>query len=115
VAKEFKIHQTILESWLHALSFARNVCAHHQRIWNKTFTIQPKIPKRDLGDWPEGSRASVFSVCAMVHKFMGVIADESQWSRRLYDLIENRPGVPLSRMGFPDNWAKREYWGLDKD
>ena len=112
VAKEFKEHQTILESWLHALSFARNVCAHHQRVWNRRFTIQPKIPHRLKADWPDRSRPFVYSVCAMIHYLMGVIADESQWSHRLCEPIEARPGVPLNRMGFPDDWAQSAFWAL---
>ena len=45
IAKPFGLHRSILESWLHALAFGRNVCAHNCRVWNRTFTIKPKIPR----------------------------------------------------------------------
>ena len=41
----------IMESWLRALNFVRNVAAHHSRLWNKNLIDQPKLPKR--GDLPQ--------------------------------------------------------------
>ena len=32
----------LLVSWVRTLSFVRNVCAHHARLWNKLLVIQPK-------------------------------------------------------------------------
>lgn len=111
-SRHFGLQHDILESWLHALSFARNVCAHHQRIWNRTFTIQPKIPRQLAGSWPLDTGNALYSVCAMIHVLMTEIADGSQWSNRLRDLINARPGVPLHLMGFPNNWEQYEPWRL---
>jgi abortive infection bacteriophage resistance protein len=52
VGTRFKLHHKILESWLHTLVFARNVCAHHGRIWNRGFTITPVIPHCYQRLWP---------------------------------------------------------------
>ena len=32
-------------SWMHSLSYVRNICAHHGRLWNRQLAIPPKIPK----------------------------------------------------------------------
>src|SRR5690606_17605266 len=40
-----------LRSWLHALTYLRNVCAHHKRLWNRQFAIRPRFPSRSLA-WP---------------------------------------------------------------
>ncbi|WP_299615188.1 Abi family protein [Pelagibius sp.] len=115
VAKQFEVpHHSILESWLHALSFARNVCAHHQRVWNRSFTIQPKIPHSYSSDWPRSSNRTVYSVCAMTHHLLRVIADGSLWSNRLRELIDDRPKVSLEAMGFRDGWSETEFWSLEK-
>lgn len=106
-------HHNVLESWLHALSFARNVCAHHGRVWNRKFTIHPKIPHQNRADWPHDSRDKLYSLCAMIHILMAVVADGSQWSKRLYELIQGRPSVPLQAMGFPEDWASNSLWGLE--
>jgi abortive infection bacteriophage resistance protein len=45
-AAAFGLQQDILESWLHSLVFVRNLCAHNSRVWNRSLTIRPKIPKQ---------------------------------------------------------------------
>jgi abortive infection bacteriophage resistance protein len=35
IADHFGIHRTILLSWLHTISYIRNICAHHSRLWNR--------------------------------------------------------------------------------
>lgn len=37
----------ILRSWLHFLSYIRNVCAHHSRLWDRELAIRPEIPRKD--------------------------------------------------------------------
>ena len=34
-------------SWLHVMSFLRNICAHHARLWNRELEIRPLIPRKD--------------------------------------------------------------------
>lgn len=40
IADHFAIHENILCSWLECLSYVRNTCAHHMRLWNR------RLPKR---------------------------------------------------------------------
>lgn len=30
-------------SWLHTLSYIRNICAHHSRLWNISLDITPMV------------------------------------------------------------------------
>lgn len=45
VAHHFGLHTNVLTSWLETLSYVRNSCTHHSRLWNR------KLPKPTL--WPE--------------------------------------------------------------
>jgi abortive infection bacteriophage resistance protein len=45
IAHFFGLSIDILESWLHSLSYVRNICAHHSRLWNKRLQITPKTNK----------------------------------------------------------------------
>lgn len=110
VAAQFNLQHGVLESWLHALVFARNVSAHHCRLWNRTFTITPKIPKKQYSHWPQDSADKLYVICSMIQHMMNVIADGSQWAERLAELIDNRPNVPLVTMGFPDDWKNQAPW-----
>lgn len=37
----------VLRSWLHFLSYLRNVCAHHARLWDRELAIRPDIPGKE--------------------------------------------------------------------
>jgi abortive infection bacteriophage resistance protein len=110
-AAPFDIHRGVLESWLHALAFGRNVCAHNNRVWNRTFTIKPQIPKKYESAWPK-SHDKLYILCCIIHHMLGVIADGSGWSDRLRLLINERGDLPLGAMGFPDDWEKSPFWSF---
>lgn len=112
VAAEFQVQHDVLESWLHALSFARNVCAHHCRAWNRRYTIKPKIPKPYRELWPASSQNRLYVLCCILHHMLNIIADDSGWAERLRTLIRERPGVPLESMGFPENWDETAFWNF---
>jgi abortive infection bacteriophage resistance protein len=107
VAKEFSLHHNILESWLHFLTYTRNVCAHHNMIWSRDFTITPKIPKYRRDVWPAESGNKLFVACGIIKHFMTVISDGSRWPERLAVLIDGRGKAPLAAMGFPEDWKER--------
>lgn len=109
VADHFSLQHDVMGSWLHTLVFARNVSAHHCRVWNRTFTIKPKIPKQ-YQDWPASSQDKLYVACSIIQHMMNVIADGSGWGQRFRKLIEERPNVPLRAMGFPDNWLDQKPW-----
>lgn len=109
VAEAFRVQHDVLESWLHALSTGRNVCAHHGRVWNRAFTIWPKIPKSYRAIWPAASQDKLYVLCAIIHHMMERIADGSQWSERLKQTIAVAP-VDISHMGFPADWAEQPFW-----
>lgn len=110
IAQAFSLQHDILESWLHALVFARNVCAHHCRVWNRTYTIKPKIPKRKYNHWPEESRDKLYVICCIIQHIMKETSDGTGWSERLKEVVNGRPNVPLSAMGFPENWETQSPW-----
>jgi abortive infection bacteriophage resistance protein len=110
VADSFDLQHDILESWLHSLSFARNVCAHHGRVWNKSFTIKPKIPKKYNKVWPETSQDRLYSVCVVIWHLLSRIDPTSPWPQRLATILDGKPNVPLVSMGFPEDWRDRQPW-----
>lgn len=47
ICSVLEIRQFVLASWLHHITYLRNTCAHHGRLWNREFTIRPLIPHKD--------------------------------------------------------------------
>jgi abortive infection bacteriophage resistance protein len=41
IAHVFHVPEAVLESWLHALTNIRNICAHHNRLWNRELPVPP--------------------------------------------------------------------------
>ena len=94
------IHHDVLRTWFHALTYLRNLCAHHSRVWNRTFSIKPKLPKRN----PEfvGIRNDRFYVFALIIKYLlKSIAPDSLWFERLKELLANYSKINPQKMGFP--------------
>lgn len=114
VAAHFGLHPDFLGSWLHALVFARNVCAHHQRFWNRRFTIKPRIPRQYAQVWPDAAQDKLYVTCCIVKHMLDRIPGETTWSARLRELINERPMVPLADMGFPDDWEESPFWGFQR-
>lgn len=42
----FDVPAAIFPSWVHSLSYVRNICAHHGRLWNRELAVRPRIPKK---------------------------------------------------------------------
>lgn len=102
----------ILASWLHSLSYLRNLAAHHQRLWNRVYTITPIAAKRYAEDLHDATR--FYAQAVVVQVLLKVISPHSTWGDRLSSLLNSYPAIQLQRLGFPDNWHTRDVWLQDK-
>ena len=108
--------QSVGRSWVRALSYVRNVCAHHDRLWNKKLTNNaPDIPNsKDSPGWPKNikeNRCVCFSVC-MIRQILSGTPFFVEWSSRLIgiiqefralnELIAGQIELPLAKQGLTD-------------
>lgn len=107
----FKVNHDVLSSWLHTISYIRNLCAHHSRLWNKTLTIKPKIAKRHKEKFNGNSK--IYAALVVIQIMLEEVAPDNTWAERLCALIDEHPEVPINNMGFPNKWREREFWGLN--
>lgn len=112
IASTHDIDQGVMESWLHHLTYIRNTCAHHSRLWNREFTITPERPRtkptRLAHEFVPGSRKLYNTLLIIVH-MMDVIAPNHHWRQRLKALIEHHH-VGVHPMDFPTDWTQRTIW-----
>lgn len=109
----------LLQSWLRALNFVRNVAAHHSRLWNKNLVDQPKLPRAGavpafdpLIAQPAVASRLFVMLCILLH-LMRVVSPNSSWPVRLRQLLDSfpaAPGLSLADMGFPVGWEKQPLW-----
>jgi abortive infection bacteriophage resistance protein len=108
VAQPFGIDEQVLKTWFHAIAYLRNVCAHHARIYGRTFTIKPKHLQAFKNDF--GTPTSVYRNCLVMHRLLKVISPDTKWQDHLSDLFDIHPMVQPSVLGFPDNWRTLPAW-----
>lgn len=44
VSSRYGLQPDTLQSWMHHLVYVRNLCAHHARLWDRIWSIKPKLP-----------------------------------------------------------------------
>lgn len=114
IARRFEVHGEVLTSWLHTLTFVRNICAHHGRLWNRELSVPPKLPKnwtmpRVERNHPLPNRR-LYVVATMLAHLMPRISPDTRWRERFVQLIENEPAASLAAMGFPHGWRGQVHW-----
>lgn len=113
IAKPYSIKAAQLKSWLGHLSIVRNLCAHHSCLWNREFTVKPKLirnPRHLLAqNFSPSSPSKIYNTLVISLYLLDQISPTHQWGKDLVALIKTCP-QPLSAMGFPSNWQNRTIW-----
>ena len=117
VAARFGVEDArLMVSWLLGISIARNIAAHHSRLWNRrVWRLSSTFPgAHSPPTLPDGhSQNKIYPVlCAIVY-LVRHITPGSRWPHRLREmLLELNPktGRNLSEMGFPPDWAQSPFW-----
>lgn len=116
ISGHFGLSPRVMSSWLHSLTYTRNLCAHHSRTWNREFSIQPMIARDyelQLRINDQDNNHRFYAQAVVLYKFMYVIADGSNWQHRLSELFDKNPTVPIAEMGFPEDWKEDSFWQMD--
>ena len=113
VAKAYGIDESILGSFMHHLTFIRNITAHHGRLWNRRMTITMKLPRKpgtlSVMFSPEDSRY-IGNTVIMLGYFLKVISPGTTWPQRMQQLIVQSPGIQPTAMGFQETWKDLPLW-----
>ena len=117
VADNFGVQEPILESWLESLSYVRNICAHHARLWNKKIPKSPTLPvsRNVKGLWvsilPHPSKNNrIFLSFVIMRYLLQFIHPNTHFPRKLKDLLMEYPDVNNKSLGFPLNWETDPFW-----
>ncbi len=115
IADHFGVHENILASGLESLSFTRNVCAHHMRLWNRKLPKAPIIPTHTMHSFIEhlpadDKRNRIYINLVIIRYLLQIIVPKSSFSQRLRSLVDCYPDIPISFMGFPEPWREEKIW-----
>lgn len=113
VAKYFGVADTIMISWLHTITYVRNICAHHGRLWNKTFGITPMMPRRTCFPFvalPNKGTRHVYFVLCMIQYLLNVVNPSNTFKGKIDELLEEYPDIDIAAMGFSGYWKEEPLW-----
>ena len=108
VAKCFGLSVSLLESWLHALTILRNICAHHGRVWNRRFVYRPEVYAQAPHHFKDPQ--SYYCLAAVMRLFSRPLDPHDEWPLRLLDLFKQHPAVAPAELGFPTAWEADAIW-----
>lgn len=120
IADFFMLHHTVFTSWLHTLTYVRNICAHHSRLWNRAFAIKPDILLKPKLAWVskpfENNQRTFYFLCTLQY-FLKHANPSNSFKNKLQDLFAKYPTVPIQFMGIPSDgkgnmldWQNEPLW-----
>jgi abortive infection bacteriophage resistance protein len=108
IARQLNTSYFHLQSWMHGISFLRNLCAHHSRIWNKTFPILVNLTERHKQSVLYHDRLAGF--CTVMADLLTTLGRKGEFKRQMGDLFKKYPGVPIAKLGFKEQWDEGATW-----
>jgi len=120
IASFFDLHPTVFISWLHSLTYVRNICAHHARLWNKELAIKPELLLNPTGDWisiPFNNNKRLFYFLCVLKYLLFRANPGNNLKVKLENLFAKYPTVPIKYLGIPTdgtgnmlNWQDEPLW-----
>ena len=107
----FGVHHKIFESALEPLRYARNLCAHHSRLWDRWFVYKSRnLKELKQIDCPPGTLKELL---VLSNLFLKKLSPQSSWKEHLFDLFARyEEFVPFKLTGFNENWSSDLFWDM---
>lgn len=116
VARSLGLTDEILSSWMESFVRVRNICAHHERLWNAPLQTYPLVPHSDAVAWParwhlllEETGKTLYCVASALQSMLWTIDPGADWAAQLSALLQDRP-MESDGMGFPPTWRDDPFW-----
>ncbi len=110
------VHHAVARSWFGTLTYVRNLCAHHSRLWNRELSIHPSIPRNDsnfTGTHIANPRRS-YAVLLVLRHLTRNHGCGDDWARATQGLLATWDGWRRWQraMGMPEDWRGNPLWQL---
>lgn len=110
IANPFQVPAKIFGGWLHSLSHLRNICAHHARLWNRVFSISPKVSTKHVGIMTSPNRFEGHAV--VLQDMLDVALTGNDWRVRFKQLLAAFPEIDPAALGFATGWDTKPFWTI---
>jgi len=104
-------NREIVHEILHVLTYLRNICAHHGRLWNRRFVMKypriKRLPEMVDPDAEHESARYIFNHLFILKTLMVRINPRTSWPERLCQQLGLQSRATLDAMMLPGDWRNR--------
>ncbi|KQB84621.1 Abi-like protein [Corynebacterium oculi] len=97
--------------WFEHFTIIRNTCAHHGRLWNKSFVPTPTNALRTISSintLPQGQSEKIYGALILMSYLLQGISPGTTWPNKVSSLIKEsfftNPIVTPQALGAPSDW-----------
>lgn len=117
IAKEMGLNfHRELSSWLEAITYVRNIIAHHSRLWSRNMVKQPtENLNNPMGQWfdkpllDEQIKKPFLIISCMIY-LCNKVTPGHQIKAKILELFQNSPNIPIHKLGFLNKWQNQPLW-----
>ena len=106
ISRQLDLPPATLQSWLHSITYLRNICAHHSRLFGRKFVIRPNQAKNT----PFVDENQLFNYACIVSRLLKTLSPDSEWVNSLYDELSPLSEDLLAHYGFNSDWLDDPFW-----
>ncbi len=105
-----------LSSWLEAITYVRNIIAHHSRLYSRDMVKRPIMNiVNPQGSWLnnpvlESQKKKAFLIISCMVYICNKVTPGHHIKSKIENLIENNPSIPIYKLGFLNNWDQQDIW-----
>lgn len=110
----FNLHSE-LSSWLEAITYLRNIIAHHSRLWSRTMVKKPIALNNPRSSWfvdplvPVQEKKPFLMISSLVY-ICNQVTPGHHIKEKILQLFDDYPNVPIYKLGFLNNWKQTPIW-----
>ncbi|MCV9389141.1 Abi family protein [Reichenbachiella ulvae] len=107
---------TELSSWLEAITYVRNIVAHHSRLYSRDMVKRPMLNIRNpQAAWLNNQLTSqqqkkVFLIISCMLYICNKVTPGHQIKQKIKELIRTNPSIPVYKFGFLNDWNQQDLW-----
>jgi len=123
ISQHFGLDENTFESWIHALVYIRNICAHHARLWNKKFHIYPAIPTTSSKQWLNNINVTdtrtgniypinnrTYYILSVILYLLQTVSPKNKFREKIFSLFKEYPSIDPAALGFTRDWKEEPLW-----
>lgn len=116
IANDFGLNlHSELSSWLEAITYLRNLVAHHSRLLGRTMVKKPMLPSNPRGLWhttpiDELTRKKPYAIIVSLLYMCNALGEGTLFKHKVIAFINSYPSILASKFGFPYDWEKEPIW-----